>query len=312
MTGLKFIVFAAASLLFVEDGGALVAADGGGVATGDGTPSPGPVSPAETVSHTGKRVDCLEAMNAARTDVGLPDFKKAEGDGVTLPIQDTSASGSRSSTALRTVEPPAASPPGSATTQDKDAKEKAFLEKVCNGVLKKGTTSAQEEDLKGIYMYAAQDSGEKQCAATVEKWRGVVKTFPSTPPTYTTNESFYQNQDNLSVIGLFNPKADPRVDCAIITCQPKTSDAEASDPEANEKDSASADETTQNQGVQQSKDPAPAVSAEPSNGDELDGESVNSRASGSGGAPPSQTTPVYSLVCLSSPEVLQDNEAPLS
>ncbi|KAL8442676.1 hypothetical protein Emag_006280 [Eimeria magna] len=285
MAGLKFIVLAAALLLLLEDGGAL----------GSLTSHPESPSPAETVTHTGERVDCLEAMNAARKEVGLPDFVKGEEEGVMLPIRDKSAnlpSGRRLSAILRTGLPDAS--PGSKPNTEDESREKEFLKEVCEVVLK--------------------DSGEQKCAAAVEKWRGVVNHFPSTPPIYPTNESFYQNQENLSVIGLFNPKSDPKVDCAVITCQTKTSNDDESEPgaDAADRDSASTDETPKNEGVQQDKNPVPGVSVDSDNREDLNPESARSSNLGSEGASPSQTTPVYSLLCISSPEVLQDNEAPFS
>ncbi|KAL8270810.1 hypothetical protein Esti_005284 [Eimeria stiedai] len=78
MAGLKFLVLAAASLLFVEDVGAVGNEATESTTTGTVTPSMGVPNPAEAVNHTGERVDCLDAMNAARKELGLPDLKKKD------------------------------------------------------------------------------------------------------------------------------------------------------------------------------------------------------------------------------------------
>ncbi|KAL8442677.1 hypothetical protein Emag_006281 [Eimeria magna] len=187
------------------------------------------------------RVDCLNAINAAREEVDLPGFKKGETQGSKLPVDDPVTGDTPEEGRLAAIARSA--PPENESEQvgrdDEQTKKKKFLEAVCKvilkarrlplllncaGSMKEGTEeSPQESELKGTYMYASQDSSDEICAAAVENWRGAVTNFPSVPPTYTAQELFYQKHENVSVVGLFNPKPNATVDCAIITCQREAS-----------------------------------------------------------------------------------------
>ncbi|KAL8453397.1 hypothetical protein Emed_000896 [Eimeria media] len=286
MSGLKFIVLSAAALLFMEDGRAL-----------------------------GKRVEVgfvnLQRETSAQNPVQSATVNHAGEEETRLPIIKDKDS---SSTNTRRLPAALRSPPLDDSTSEgnKETEEKEFLDKVCKIILKEDSASVQEDDLKGTYMYAAQDSGEQQCAAAVEKWRGAIKDFPSTPPTYTANEPFYKEHKNVSVVGLYNPQSNPKVDCAIITCQSKASNDGSPEAAPGEGDPPLGSEADKPEELQPGKEPVLELP-----GARSDREDVGLVPGGVGtpeaGKPStSETKSVYSLVCLSSPEALQNSEAPFS
>ncbi|KAL8453387.1 hypothetical protein Emed_000886 [Eimeria media] len=202
--------------------------------------SPSPADPAAT--NKAVRLDCRAAMNAVRKDVGFPEFEKPTATGALLPVPDASTESEPSQ--VITVSQVQGEPPASEDNQQ------AFLNEVCGVVLKKG-----------------------DCTAAVKYWEEALSNFPELPPAYTDSEEKYKDDKNISFVGLFNPFDKPTVDCAVVTCQPKTTTAVV---------------------------PGVAGDGGRSASDQLPGTEQANK------------DPVHRLVCLSSPPALKNSEKPFT
>ncbi|CDJ63162.1 SAG family member [Eimeria necatrix] len=147
---------------------------------------------AESASITGtaKTLNCLAAMNEARTAAGLAEFKPAAEQGQMLP------------------ENPAAK---------SDIQAAELWEEICQEIA--GTDSARTEaqKLKGTFMYYR---GEDDCTAAVQHWKDGFSLFNNElPPVYKALGSPEVYTDKaVSFVALYNPKADPVASCAFATC----------------------------------------------------------------------------------------------
>ncbi|CDI74850.1 SAG family member [Eimeria praecox] len=93
----------------------------------------------------------------------------------------------------------------------------------------------------GTYAYAVQTGENADCQAAVNSWKAAFPGFEGVlPPAYDANIAPYNNTQSISFISLFNPKDDPKVDCAYFTCPTPTKNAESTPSE---------NETTANKGV---------------------------------------------------------------
>ncbi|KAL8453395.1 hypothetical protein Emed_000894 [Eimeria media] len=263
--------------LLIVVGALLVSADSGEETDlnpdGAGEPSVG-----SEVNHKGTRVDCLEALNEARNKAGLPNFSDPQIDGDRLPIvnstyEETPGGGSVERDVISGGE-----------LETAEQKEKEFLNSFCTVLVKQEKAGVYEKQAKGTYMYVSQDSPDESCAAAVEYWKGAEDKFPSPPPAYTTEEPIYRDDRNVSFVGLFNPKPNPTVDCAIISCQLESS--EESDDDVVEKEEEEKEE---------SEDTLHAVEAQPNAREE-----------------PSVKEFKHSLLCLSSPAAFEDSKLPFT
>ncbi|KAL8454308.1 hypothetical protein Emag_001506 [Eimeria magna] len=168
-------------------------------------------SPAFTYSAA--RVNCRPAMNAARSKAGLANFGEPT-DANKLPITKIADYGANQAGSMRSRESRGSGQAGADPTKD------TFLESVCQAVMSvNGAPPTQEKQAAGTYMYAPQGSPEEMCGEAVDFWSGAATHFPALPPAYSTNQDLYKDDKNVSFVGLYNPNANPTVDCAIITCQ---------------------------------------------------------------------------------------------
>ncbi|KAL8270812.1 hypothetical protein Esti_005286 [Eimeria stiedai] len=173
---------------------------------------------ASAVTYDAARVNCRNAMNAARAQAGLADFGQPAAEDQ-LPIKkigdyDANQAG------------PMPSRQASANGQAEDP----FLESVCKAVMSgNGAPPQQEEQSTGTYMYVPQGTPKEMCEEAVDFWSGAVTKFSTLPPAYSPDEDLYKDFRNVSFVGLYNPSANPTVDCAIITCQLASEDEEDED-----------------------------------------------------------------------------------
>lgn len=157
----------------------------------------GPTLP-KGVSTT--RVNCLDAMNKARTRAGLPPFVDASqtNDLARLPVDDQGFQSYLCYTVLQTAKV-------SAT----------------GAYFKRGFDEGQ-----GTLAYFPQEGSPADCNAAVELWKSAFANFDSLPPVFEDIQAPYTGYQNISFFSLFNPQANAAVDCAFATCPvvPETDD----------------------------------------------------------------------------------------
>ncbi|CDJ51394.1 SAG family member [Eimeria brunetti] len=141
-----------------------------------------------------------------------------------------------------------------------------------------GTIATESGTTTSTYAYAVQDGTEANCEAAVEHWKEALPNFSGLPPTYTTETDLYKNSQNVSFISLFNPKENPKVDCAYFTC-PAKSETPAEDED--------------------NEEPPPAV--------EGSGDSSHARQTRSGATAEKE---VKALLCITTPNALTADTAP--
>nr|WKF54346.1 suface antigen 19 [Eimeria intestinalis] len=312
MRVLEFIVLAGVSVLCLTVGGT------------EAAESP-------LFEYSAMRVNCRSAMNAARSKAGLAKFGEP---GVEDKLNITKI--------VDYVPSPAGAVPSSKVPDNAEARshqtKDSFLESVCMAVMSgNGAPPQQGKQATGTYMYAPQGSPTDMCEEAVEFWSGAVNKFPTLPPAYTPNEDLYKNERNVSFVGLYNPNASATVDCAIITCERKGDDDENEESEKlnrkrsvkpvasavdREKEASVADQSPEV--TRRGRGEAAIVEAAPPNAVPAD-EEPREFESGPGinleeeGARPENTrrlsdrpNTVYSLLCLSRPPALKENQMPFT
>ncbi|KAL8270816.1 hypothetical protein Esti_005290 [Eimeria stiedai] len=253
------------------------------------------------VTHTGRRVNCRQEMNALRAEVGLPDF--SEPDEVDkLPVVEPS-SGSQPELRDETIGSSGRGGDGPegphADTYGTKAPE-AFVISVCDALMEE-KSSLKESQVKGTYMYAPQKSAKEDCAAAVEYWKGAIKSFSTLPPAYSESQGAYDDYKRISLVGLFNTRHNPTVDCAFITCHPDATGEEAGDEDV--------DVEGRTEDATVSASPlSPSVAAHTS--DQV-GEKM-SLAPGPGRRLSADDAPTYGLVCISKPQTLLGTQLPFT
>ncbi|CDJ51396.1 SAG family member [Eimeria brunetti] len=145
---------------------------------------------AVTATSSAVRVDCSKAMNAARELVGFTGFTAED----KLPIKP------------------------SGTNADNDG---AYLDSLCEALKANIVEPAMASESGGTYAYALQDGASADCEAAVEHWKGALSNFNGLPPAYSESVDLYSDPQNISFTSLFNPKDNPKVDCAYVTCAAK-------------------------------------------------------------------------------------------
>ncbi|CDJ51390.1 SAG family member [Eimeria brunetti] len=162
-----------------------------------------------TTANKAVNVDCSAAMNAARNRVGFTELTVGKEAGEILPIDST------------------INQKGSGTN---------YVDQVCAALKAEagGTPGAASSTLNGTYAHAVQEGVNADCEAAVDYWKAALNNFTGLPPTYTTDIDLYKNSQNVSFISLFNPKENPKVDCAYFTCPAKQ--AEDTPPEEEEEE----------------------------------------------------------------------------
>ncbi|CDJ32988.1 SAG family member [Eimeria mitis] len=210
MTGLKLLSVAATAILFSQAGWAYgkeltdvddVSPDqdigGGGVGQGGGElgeedDDANGEGVDEAATNEAKRAECWEQMNLARSAVGFD--KLTQQNMFKLSASDW------------------------ANTREQAAKLTEYLGNVCNAV-KTNKAPAELTPLAGTVAYAVQEGEQADCQAAVDYWKEALTNFNGeVPPAYGANASPYDNTQNVSFISLFNPQANPTVDCAYFVC----------------------------------------------------------------------------------------------
>ncbi|CDJ31932.1 SAG family member [Eimeria mitis] len=108
------------------------------------------------------------------------------------------------------------------------AREKAGLEPFAAETTYQfcGTTvskEAAEYARTGTYAYAPQIGPADGCSAAVSYWKKAYVNFGEFPPEYADNDTgVYADSRNRSLVALYNPKDGATVDCAYITCPAST------------------------------------------------------------------------------------------
>ncbi|KAL8453386.1 hypothetical protein Emed_000885 [Eimeria media] len=232
----------------------------------------------EAANHTASRVNCLNALNAARGSVGLTAFEAAPAGGNRLPVLDEVATNPENG--------------GTKSGQITAASQAAFLKSFCDAKLQDKFELAKFNSEDGTYMYASQTSATESCAAAVNYWKGAVQHFPSLPPSASEGGDLYLNNRNIAFVGLFNTGKNPTVDCAIITCDAKN---------------ATSTTTVAPTTTATSKGTDPASTASATSSTEASSPTGETQRSSR-----ADEHAVHSVLCLSSPKALQENVAPFT
>ncbi|CDJ51393.1 SAG family member [Eimeria brunetti] len=152
-----------------------------------------------------------------------------------------------------------------------------------------GRPAAKTAALNGTYAHVVQEGANADCEAAVDYWKAALPNFTGLPPTYTAETGLYKNSQNVSFISLFNPKENPKVDCAYFTCPAKQ--VENTPPEEEEEE-----------------EEVPTV---PESGKLPEGK-ITRTVRGSFESREVSTTEkeVKALVCITTPSALTENTAP--
>ncbi|CDJ69632.1 SAG family member [Eimeria necatrix] len=143
-----------------------------------------------SVTGAAETVDCLPAMNEARTAAGLAAFEKATDELQSLPQS---------------------SPPGRNITAE------TLWNEICEEMAGTQSDRTEAEKLKGTFAYY---EGENDCKAAVQYWKDGFSLFNNEiPPKYQApnNPKVYDNRA-ASFVALYNPKENPVASCAFVTC----------------------------------------------------------------------------------------------
>ncbi|CDJ32937.1 SAG family member [Eimeria mitis] len=150
---------------------------------------------ANAAENTAKRVDCSASMNEARKLVGFAEFTVGETTEEKLPIDSVSKTAG--------------------------ATPATYVESVCTALKASEASPAKSGALDGTYAYVVQEGASADCEAAVDHWKAALSNFKGLPPQYTEDTELYKAPQNVSFISLFNPKENPKVDCAYFTCPAK-------------------------------------------------------------------------------------------
>ncbi|CDJ70314.1 SAG family member [Eimeria necatrix] len=143
-----------------------------------------------SITGTAETVDCLAAMNEARTAAGLAEFKVATEQDQVLPKH---AAGKTTITAAD------------------------LWTEICKKIAGTDTEGTEAKKLKGTFAYYP---GENDCTAAVQYWKDGFSLFENKlPPTYTVSDTPAVYTDKaVSFVALYNPKTNPVASCAFVTC----------------------------------------------------------------------------------------------
>ncbi|CDJ32989.1 SAG family member [Eimeria mitis] len=151
---------------------------------------------AATATNKAVRAECWEQMNAARNHVGFAELTQKN------IFKITENDWTRSVNTLEN-----------------------YLSTVCKGI-KTDKVPDELTTVEGTVAYAVQEGEQADCQAAVDYWKEALTNFNGeVPPAYAANASPYDNTQNVSFISLFNPQANPTVDCAYFVCPAATEKA---------------------------------------------------------------------------------------
>ncbi|CDJ28554.1 SAG family member [Eimeria mitis] len=201
MPVLKFLSVAAAAIFFsdinsaygadISPGGTIETPENQGSSNDNENESGSGSGGAEDDTATNKavRAECWEQMNAARNRVGFAELTHEKRFKITQDDWPRSVS----------------------TLED-------YLSTVCKGI-KTNTAPEGLTPVAGTVAYAVQEGEQADCQAAVDYWKEALTNFNGeVPPPYEANAAPYDNTQNVSFISLFNPQANPTVDCAYFVC----------------------------------------------------------------------------------------------
>ncbi|CDJ28555.1 SAG family member [Eimeria mitis] len=208
MAVLKFLSVAAAAILFSEINWAYGTEenneqsppipdneDDSGHEEDGSTSGPGDVGTG-TATNKAVRAECWEQMNAARNHVGFAELTQEN----IFKINENDWTRS-----VNTLE--------------------NYLSTVCKGI-KTDKLPDELTPIEGTVAYAVQEGEQADCQAAVDYWKEALTNFNGeVPPAYGANAAPYDNTQNVSFISLFNPQANPKVDCAYFVCPASTQNA---------------------------------------------------------------------------------------
>ncbi|KAL8425814.1 hypothetical protein Efla_004313 [Eimeria flavescens] len=288
MTGLRLIAVVGASLLLLQAGGATTTAGSSKEKKLTGTYFP---------SFLAERVDCLKAMNAARAKAGLSSFQALTAEDGRIPIADA---GTGEGPKLR--ETSMVTGKSGDVVQSQTPAEKRFLTSFCSALTQTGTPKTVQTATNGTYMYAPGNSvGESSCISAVDYWLEAEGNFTTLPPPYEEYEPLYKDHRNISFVGLLNTSSDPKVDCALITCNEADDDGKNGEAKPEQQPPPS----------NNSSDPLPppgeVFNDTAGEDDGHKGDDADSRR-----RLKAAEDPVYSLVCLTTPQALELSKAPFT
>ncbi|CDJ31545.1 SAG family member [Eimeria mitis] len=177
------------------------------LAKADGSGAEGPQTPqiTETTTYAVKLGDdgtCLTEINGARKKAGFNDFViPQEGKDKRLPEEGERDSGNYAEWVWKPV--------------------CAALIKEEAGEGKSDTAS--ETFGSGTYAYhVVDDTSAPNCAGVVDQWKKAYSNFSAMPPSRKDDNTVYSNQDNVSLVAMYNPSDDATADCRIVTCTKTT------------------------------------------------------------------------------------------
>ncbi|CDJ33755.1 SAG family member [Eimeria mitis] len=174
-------------------------------ADGSGAEEPQAPSTTKTTTYAVKLGDdgtCLSEINNARKKAGFNDF--------VIPQQGTDK------------RLPEEGEPGSSGYA-------AWVWKpVCDALIKEEAGEGKSDTVSktfgsGTYAYhVVDDASAPNCAAVVDQWKKAYSNFSAMPPSRKDDDTVYSNQDNVSLVAMYNPSDDATADCRIVTCTKTT------------------------------------------------------------------------------------------
>ncbi|CDJ36559.1 SAG family member [Eimeria mitis] len=182
----------------------------------DGSDAGDPEEPEVTKTITyavklGEDGTCLSEINAARKKAGFNDF--------VIPQAGTKDK------RLPDKEKP-----------DADKYNEWVWKPVCAALIKEEAGEGRADEVSntfgsGTYAYhAVDDAGAPNCTAVVDHWKKAYSNFSGMPPSRKDGDTVYSNQDNVSLVAMYNPSDDATADCRIVTCT-KTTKTSTTTPE---------------------------------------------------------------------------------
>ncbi|KAL8427573.1 hypothetical protein Efla_005748 [Eimeria flavescens] len=157
-----------------------------------------PSSSTTTRASLGQSV-CMAQLNTARADAGLPAFSSFPPDGGLAAL-----------------------------AKERDLGENAILKPVCTSLLKGETApqvaaSADFSSLKGLPALLPLAGSNPDCSKSIQTFKAGYANFGSVPPEYSeATKELYANPASLAFLSVFNPGAEPKADCRVISCSQET------------------------------------------------------------------------------------------